>query len=269
MAYDRACAVASLCAGEGAAGLLLDFAQAFPSLVHDWLFRVLDNLRLPAQLVALICAMYRCNPIVFEVSGSPVVEIVVESGIGQGCPLSGSLSASVLDPRLRRLMAHRMLASARLFAYSDYVAVLRRLRTELPQLLQTLQWRAAVSGLALKPSKCVVLPEGGMENLHDFLDCDAGLPGARVAQAARFVGATVGTYVRGAQWGEVAVELEARSRDIAAFGAASQTRLRLFARHCRSIVPPGRRLGQGAQSSCPEGYVGPMDGDAASFRAQH
>lgn len=200
LGFDGACTSASLCAGRDAAGLLLDFAQAFPSLVHGWLFRVLVRMRLPGRLVNLVRAMYGQNSTVFEVSGSPVAEVSVASGIRQGCPLSGSLFALALDPLLRRLMAHHMLASACLFAYADdLAAVLWRIRDELPHLLETLRRWSKVSGLALKAPKCVLLPlwDGDIDGLRTYLDDEAGLQGARVARAARYLGVTVGADVRG------------------------------------------------------------------------
>lgn len=109
------------------------------SLVHGWLFRVLALMQLLAHVVALVRNMCRGNTTIFEVSGSPVAEVAVASGVRQGCPLSGSLFALALDPLLCRAMAHRMLASARLFVGADDLAVvLRRLRAELPELLVVL-----------------------------------------------------------------------------------------------------------------------------------
>lgn len=62
------------------------------------------------------------------------------------------------DPLIRRLMAHQMLATVRLFAYAgDLAAVMDRLRHELPHVSAVLERWAAVSGVALRPAKDVFL----------------------------------------------------------------------------------------------------------------
>lgn len=122
LGFDEACARARLRAGRDSAGVLFHFAQACPSLVHGWLDRVLERMRLPGRLVHLIQVMYRQNTTVFEAPGSPVAEVKVASRVRHGCPLSGLMFALALDLLKRRPMAHRILATVRLFAYADDLA---------------------------------------------------------------------------------------------------------------------------------------------------
>lgn len=96
--FDGACVVASWRAEGGAAGLLLDFAQAFPSLSHRWLFLVMERMQLPPEPVRIARSLYLCNTTTFEVAGAPVAVVMLASGIRQGCPLTGSLFALALDP---------------------------------------------------------------------------------------------------------------------------------------------------------------------------
>lgn len=177
-------------------------------------------------------AVYRRNCIVSEVAGSPVAEVSMDR---QGCPLSGSLFA--LAPLLQRSMAHRLLASARLVAYAnDLAAVLRRLRTELPQLRRVAMLGQGVGPRAEDAPVRRVAALGQSSRLRDILDSQAGLPGARVPCAAPDLGVTVGTDVRGEQWGRCVPSWRRGRRDVAACGAAWPTRLTLFAIHCTSLV---------------------------------
>lgn len=78
LGFDGACAEASLLPDYAAAVLLLDFAQAFPSLAHRWMFRVLEHMALPEHFVSTV---YKDNATVFEVSGSPAAKVAIGSGI--------------------------------------------------------------------------------------------------------------------------------------------------------------------------------------------
>lgn len=88
--FDSTCGSGSLLVGRDVGGVLRDFAKTFPHLLHGWLSKVLERMRLPGRFVKLIVAMYRQSVTTFEVTGPPVAEVQVASGIRQGCPLSGS-----------------------------------------------------------------------------------------------------------------------------------------------------------------------------------
>ena len=51
--------VNSMTTARSAAGIFFDFANAFPSIVHIWIFSVLRQLRVPSSVILLIQALYR------------------------------------------------------------------------------------------------------------------------------------------------------------------------------------------------------------------
>lgn len=151
-------------------------------------------------------------------------------------PTQWVLVCVLLGPLFRRLVAYHMLATARLHAYADDVAVvLARLRSATAPLCPLRRW-VAVSGLALETQQCVLLQlwRGDFDSIRIVLDGEGWLPGAKVAQAARDLGVTVGTNTRVGQWCEVAANIAAPSRDVASRGASWPTRLRLFTLHITS-----------------------------------
>lgn len=81
--------------GDPAAGLLLDFAKAFPPLSRGFFFAVLRRIRFPAGLVALAEAMYRRVRSDISFGGAVLRELPIGAGI---CPLSGLLLALCLGP---------------------------------------------------------------------------------------------------------------------------------------------------------------------------
>ena len=70
-----------------------DFAAAFPSLSHSWLFRLLAHLKLPEGFVNLVKAVYHCNTAFGRVLGALAPIFLVMCGVLQGCHLSGVLFA--------------------------------------------------------------------------------------------------------------------------------------------------------------------------------
>lgn len=124
-------------------------------------------------------------------------------------------------------MWQRFLASARFFAFAyDLAAVLAQMRSALPHLLAAFgKWHSA-SGLALKMSKTVFIPlwEDGVGELAEYLRDELGIADARVATHARYLGVTVGTDTRGAQWRAVAEKVKARAAEVASCGASLPTK---------------------------------------------
>lgn len=199
---------------------------------------VLERMEMARKLVPLIREMYASNTTTFEVMGCPVARVSVRRGIRQGCPMSGSLFALSLDPLLRWLMWQRFLATARYFAFADgLAAVLAQMRSSLPRLLEAFEkWRRA-SGLMLKMSKTVFIPlwENGLEEMTTYLREDLGIASARAACNARYLGVTVSTDTRGAQWKAVAEKVKMRAVEVACCGASIPTKMRLYSIHCGSI----------------------------------
>lgn len=113
----------SVAAGGRAAGLLLGFANSFPSSSHSVLFAVLGRMRLPARLLALVEAMYRlvCSDISF--GGAVWEKMPLGAGIRQGCPLSRLVFALCLDLLIRCALSCQASSRSTLAAYDDDLAL--------------------------------------------------------------------------------------------------------------------------------------------------
>ena len=77
-----------------------DFAAAFPSVIHAWIWLVLRHRKLPESFITLFMAAYRNACAVYNHNG--VVHIIIHflSGVLQGCPASALLFNNALDPVL-------------------------------------------------------------------------------------------------------------------------------------------------------------------------
>lgn len=134
------------------------------------------------------------------------------------------------------------------------MAVLAQMRSTLPIVTGALQRWRRVSGLVLEASKCVLMPlrGSGVEELGAYLRDELDIGDARVATAARYLGATVGTDTRGQQWDAVAAKLQDRESDVVACGVSPPMWLQRFNIHCGGMVryhaqfvaPERQRTGQ-------------------------
>jgi len=70
-----------------------DFGQAFPSISHDWIFRVLKTLNLPGPLFEFLEMIYKDVWCMGGAGTDLQVLFNIGAGIIQGCPASGMLYA--------------------------------------------------------------------------------------------------------------------------------------------------------------------------------
>ena len=83
--------------------MFFDFAAAFPSVLHRWLFKVIEKQGMPEGMRNVVKALYsNCKAFMRTPSGLHFLFVIL-SGVLQGCPFSGTLFVLVLDPFLRRI----------------------------------------------------------------------------------------------------------------------------------------------------------------------
>ena len=99
---DESMQIVALSAERGA-GVLFDFAAAFPSVSRDFMRELFASLGWPGWLVRFVEALYRNTVCRLSVGGARFDGFVMGSGIRQGCPLSPLLFAVAADLLLRRL----------------------------------------------------------------------------------------------------------------------------------------------------------------------
>ena len=83
--------------------LLFDFRAAFPSVAHDMIWDTLELTGVDKDFIRVVREFYHNNRHILKLRGMTFDGIVVESGVRQGCPLSGLLFAMCVDALITRL----------------------------------------------------------------------------------------------------------------------------------------------------------------------
>jgi hypothetical protein len=151
--------------------IFFDFAAAFPSLAHAFLWLALEMMGVPPWMIAALKACYidcwhwlkhgRVCLRVFEIL----------AGVKQGCPLSPLLFVMVTDPFIRAIKSVLSPRSA-IRAYADDIAiVVSHLWREGPSIAALFNLYERITCLALKPAKCVLIPlwKYNAAQVKDFL----------------------------------------------------------------------------------------------------
>ena len=79
------------CAPQDSGVLLTDFAAAYPSVNHSWIFSVLENTGLPDFLCRFLRSIYRDNITYVELAGAKRGQFQMARGVRHDCPASGFL----------------------------------------------------------------------------------------------------------------------------------------------------------------------------------
>ena len=87
--------VACLC--ESLVFLLTDFAAAYPSVNHSWIFHVLEKTALPEFIFRFRRRVYYDSTTHVEFAGMTRGQLLMARGVRQGCAASGFLFAMVFD----------------------------------------------------------------------------------------------------------------------------------------------------------------------------
>lgn len=219
------------------AAILLDFAQAFPSLARRWIWMILDRLGIFDELKRVIKGLYKdLRTTVFH-QGCYLATFEMAAGIKQGCPLSGSLFDLATDGLIRASLTITMHRSARICLFAGDVAfVVYHLGASLASLLALMgSWKLA-TGLALKISKCaVVMGKRAQELGHrDVLQSNLGAEEMRLVDAALYLGVFVGPGAPSDQWDGVLAKAASRISDIAV-APSLMSRVLAFNTHLTSM----------------------------------
>ena len=138
--------------------MLFDYMSAFPSVPHAWIFLVLRFINFPSGRLVLVQKLYPSNEASYGSESGLVFLFSILSGVLQGCPLSGSLFAIVIDLLLHFFKKHvedSALASCR--ACEDDIGMALKHMSSIPSNCKWFEEYSIISGLTLKPSKCIII----------------------------------------------------------------------------------------------------------------
>ena len=233
---------------RSAASILFDFANAFPSIAHQWIFCVPERLPVPPQALRLIKLLYSDCRAMLMFNGVPVGFIAILSGIKQGCPLSGSIFTLAVDPLIRCFLVASLVNRFAMTAYADDLAiVLADVFTDLPLLLRIFGRWSCASALKLNFTKCVLIPlwRYSLDDVRDWIR--SAVPdflGCLIAAAGKYLGVWMGPAAHSCQWSDIAPKLGARAAEIRLCDRGLASKLRIFhdlRRQHASVPAPVRR----------------------------
>ena len=150
--------------------VLFDFKAAFPSIEHEYLFKVLEHIGTPKPVLNAIMALYDQVQCILQFKGETSDNIGMTAGVRQGCPLSPLLFAVTVDLLLRRL--NRLIPDATFMTFADDIgAIIRDIPKEAALLMSTFADFGKASGLDLNFPKTLVVPlwEGGITEARDSM----------------------------------------------------------------------------------------------------
>ena len=184
--------------------LVTDFAAAFPSILHDYLFYILEAMSVPLPILSFLRALYGCSMATIVFNRRRFRTFPVRRGIRQGCPASMLLFALALDPVLRWMQLRILHTADRLQAYADDLGfALQNVFHTLPRLEIAFNELTPASGLQLNSRKCFLIPYSVTDErrLKAFLRRRGGLwGGCHVVLAARYLGFFIGPLANEQVW---------------------------------------------------------------------
>lgn len=109
----------------------------------------------------LVVALYKDQVTVVVFAAESITPMKMDSGIQQGCPLSGTPFALNLDRQVRRCIHTLTRASSRLCAFADDMgSATAQLAEQLQPITELFDGWAHASALAPNPAKCVLTSVG-------------------------------------------------------------------------------------------------------------
>ena len=158
---------------------MTDFACSYPSVNHDWIFRVLCRAGLPAFVQNFLRMIYEGSSDAVECAGEARGHFSMARGVRQGCPASGFLTTMEFDPILRWLHGMDIPKDSSLpaclqptpCAYADFAVAAPSLRTLMPTIASAFRTVDKVTSINLKYQTCYWVQYGNEErdNVHRWM----------------------------------------------------------------------------------------------------
>lgn len=176
--------------------IYIDFAAAFPSVIHRWIWQAMYDMGLPTPVIVAMITLYSCTWAEIRFAGAAPARFRVISGIRQGCPASGSVFAIAIDSALHFLDRFRRCPQDIFIAYTDDLAFFWvQFLLTLPALLRGLVAVQHATGMALAARKTSTIPAWTTDLVQAQADVAVATPAAEHIQVVshfRHVGVMVG-----------------------------------------------------------------------------
>ena len=222
--------------------LLYDYAAAFPSVAHYWLFATLRARGMPAGAINFVKFMYTDVRTYTLDAGLLKYAFNITAGVLQGCPCSGMLFAVVADPILRA-QKEAAGSDALLRACADDLGHAFRNMSSLAPMADLFLRIERVSNLKLKPTKCalILLVEATKEIVMKvkcwLMDHVPSFGSVKICNVGTYLGFAIGPKADSIQWAATMSKWKGRAEDIAASGATSHIASLLYNIRAASVIP--------------------------------
>jgi hypothetical protein len=201
---EAASMIAARSGASSPALCFLDIAAAFPSILHDYMLKVIFRFLGQHPIAQMIASMYSGTKCDIIIRGGTYQGFDIHCGVRQGCPLSGSLFALCFHPIILHMAdmmyRHSMNISFHIFAYADDLAcILFEFWKQLHPFAQCLALVASAAGLHINWRKVQLVPLHRHPDLEQFRRrLSATRPAwavAKVALQAKYLGIVIGPEV--------------------------------------------------------------------------
>ena len=142
----------------------LDLANAFGSVPHEFIVKMMNQLGMPLSLIHLVEDMYLGSTTAVVTADDRTPDIPIRSGVKQGDPLSPILFCIVMEYMLRAVKQQNSHGGVTIgdvqtltLAFADDLAVVGSSPEDLQRSLDVLSEQANRCGLTFKPKKCASL----------------------------------------------------------------------------------------------------------------
>ena len=231
--------VASMPPDSRAVMLFLDFAAAFPSVAHAFIWMTLVMLKVPVRVIKAMQQLYKDNLHFIRFAGCTKRAFLVLAGVKQGCPLSGLLFVIVCDSLLRALCKQIRLPGV-IGAFADDIAIVTsQVWLVLPGLRRLFKMLAKISCLNLKMKKCVLVPlwEYQLRNVQALLtEIVPSWANMQIASYAKYLGFFIGPGARDLSWNAPAQKYEERCREVRARGLGLVASAHFYNQLCITVL---------------------------------